>query len=263
MNSVWWTQVLGLFKREARRFLRVPYQTLFSPIVTTILYLLIFGISLGHYIDMPGYPNYTYFIIPGLICLGSVRNAFDNVTSSVIASKYVNELHELRVAPLSRVQILIGYISAATLRGVIVGLITYIASAAFVFIFNGELLYPKHPFITLAYILLGCVIFSALGLLIAFKASSFEKVNIFGTFIMTPLFYLGGIFFSINNLDPVWRSIAKCNPLYYIIAGTRFAFNGLASDSLLNTFVTLICVMIITFTIAYRTLGPGKNFFRG
>jgi ABC-2 type transport system permease protein len=211
-----------LFAKEVRRFLRVPGQTLLSPVVTTILYFVVFGWSLGGRLaSVEGVP-YARFIVPGLVALGVVSNAYSNTASSLFVMKLQGTVIDLLVSPLTDGQILVGFLGAAVLRGLLVGLVMWLVAGTF------EGFGLAHPLVALALVVLAAVLFGALGLVTAIWASTFEQVNFFPTFFITPLTFLGGVFYSVQMLPPALRRFTLANPIFYMVDGVRYGMLGIS-----------------------------------
>jgi ABC-2 type transport system permease protein len=214
-----------LFQKEVRRFLRVPGQTLLSPVITTALYFVVFGYSLGGRLrEIEGVP-YARFIVPGLVTLGVVTNAYLNSASSMFVMKIQGTITDLLVSPLSYGEILAGFVLAAVLRGLLVGGVMWGVAGAF----SG--FDVAHPLLALALVVLAAVAFSALGLMTAIWASSFEQVNFFPTFFITPLTFLGGVFYSIEMLPGPLRAFTQVNPVFYMVDGVRYGMLGISDAS--------------------------------
>jgi ABC-2 type transport system permease protein len=214
-----------LLRKEVRRFMRVPGQTLLSPLVTTSLYFVVFGYALGGTLREVGGVPYGRFILPGLVTLGVVTNAYLNSASSLFVMKLQGTIVDLLVAPLSYGEILAGFLGAAVARGLLVGVITWVVAAAF----SG--FHVAHPLLALALLVLAATTFGALGLLTAIWARSFEQVNFFPTFVITPLTFLGGVFYSAEMLPPALRFLTAANPVYYLVDGVRFGLLGHSASS--------------------------------
>jgi ABC-2 type transport system permease protein len=214
-----------LLSKEIRRFMRVPGQTLLSPLVTTTLYFVVFGYSLGARLrEIEGVP-YAKFIVPGLVTLGVVTNSYLNSASSLFVMKLQGTIVDLLVSPLSYGEILAGFLGAAAFRGLLVGSIMWLVAGAF----GGFTL--AHPLLAVALLALVAVAFAALGLMTAIWASSFEQVNFFPTFFITPLTFLGGVFYSIGMLPPALRRLTLLNPVFYMVDGVRFGILGISDAS--------------------------------
>jgi ABC-2 type transport system permease protein len=214
-----------LFAKEVRRFLRVPGQTLLSPIVTTILYFVVFGWSLGGRLAEVGGVPYARFIVPGLVALGVVTNAYSNSASSLFVMKLQGTVVDLLVSPLTYGEILWAFIGAAVVRGLVVGGVMWLVAG----VFEGFGL--AHPLFALALVLLAAILFAALGLVTAIWASSFEQVNFIPTFFITPLTFLGGVFYSVKMLPPALRRLTLANPIFYMVDGVRFGMLGISDAS--------------------------------
>ncbi len=211
-----------LFSKEVRRFLRVPGQTLLSPVVTTVLYFVVFGWSLGGQLrEIEGVP-YARFIVPGLVTLGVVANAYANTSSSMFVMKLQGTVVDLLVSPLGYGEILAAFVGAAVLRGLIVGGVMWAVAGAF----GGFEI--AHPVVAIALVALVAVSFAALGLVTAIWATSFEQVSFFPTFFITPLTFLGGVFYSIEMLPPPLRRFTLANPVFYMVDGVRFGMLGIS-----------------------------------
>ena len=211
-----------LFLKEVRRFLRVPGQTLASPLVTTTLYFLVFGWSIGHQLkDVAGVP-YARFIVPGLVVMGIIQNAYLNSASSLFVMKLQGTIVDLLISPLSYAEILVGFVGAAVLRGLMVGGITWLVAG----IFTG--FEVAHPLLALAMLVLVAVVFAGLGVASAIWASSFEQVNFFPTFFILPLTFLGGVFYSARALPPALEPFTRANPVFYMVDAARYAMLGVS-----------------------------------
>jgi ABC-2 type transport system ATP-binding protein len=209
-----------LFRKEVKRFLRVPGQTLLSPLITTALYFLVFGYSLGGRLrEVDGIP-YSLFLVPGLVMLGLINNSFLNTSSSLFIMKLQGTIVDLLVTPLSYLEILAGFVGAGCTRALIVGALTWATAALFV----GTAL--PHFFLALAAALLVSACFAACGLIVALWADKFEQVNFLPTFVITPLTFLGGVFYSATMLSPRFQALLHLNPIYYMIEAMRFALIG-------------------------------------
>jgi ABC-2 type transport system permease protein len=209
-----------LLVKEVRRFLRVPGQTVLSPLISTTLYFVVFGYSVGARVgDVHGMP-YTRYIVPGLVLLGITNNAFLNSSSSLFITKIQGTIVDLLVAPLGPGELLFGFVSGAMVRGLTVGLLTWAVALAFT---GFEL---AQPALLTLLLLLEAYVFSVLGFLAALWAEKFEQINFFPTFVMVPLTFLGGVFYSIEGLPSPWRQVSSFNPIVYMVDSTRFAFFG-------------------------------------
>ena len=244
----------ALLKKEIKRFLKVSIQTVLTPMVNSVLYLLIFGVSLGSYIKLASGLQYLDFLIPGLIMMGCLNNAFQNASSSVIVSKFSGDLEDLKVAPISYGQIISAVALGGLIRGVLVGFITYLVGTIFCYFHHGAFLPLEHPVWLFAFLVLGGLAFSLLGLAAAFWAKSFDQMAAVNSFLLTPLMYLGGVFFSIETLHPFWQALARANPLLYFINGVRYGFLGVADVPPGKALLISLVSLGILYLIALRTL---------
>lgn len=215
-----------LFRKEVRRFLRVFGQTLLTPVVTTALYLVVFGWALGGRLRvMDGVP-YLAFITPGLVMLAVITNAFANASSSMFMSKLQGTVVDLLVSPLRHGEIVFAMVGASTLRALLVGAATW----AVALLFQGRVL-VAHPLLAIAFPLLTAVGMGAVGLLTGVWAEKFEHVNLVPTFVITPLTFLGGVFYDVGQLPGVFSAFSRLNPVLYVVEGMRHALLGVSSVS--------------------------------
>jgi ABC-2 type transport system permease protein len=240
-----------LFAKEVRRFLRVPGQTLLSPLITTTLYLVVFGFSLGGRLrDVDGVA-YARYIVPGLIALGVITNAYLNTASSMFVMKIQGTIVDILVAPLSYAEILAGFVGAAVVRALAVGGLMWLVAGV---LLGFEL---AHPAQAIGILLLIAISFSALGLITAIWASTFEQVNFFPTFIITPLTFLGGVFYSVDMLSPALRRLTLVNPVFYMVDAVRMGFLGV-SDAEPAVGVTLVAILAaVSVACAWLLLRSG------
>lgn len=209
-----------LFAKEVRRFGKVWMQTVFSPLITTSLYFLVFGVALGGRIDEVGGVRYVEFVVPGLMMLAMINNAFLNASSSLFQSRINGTIVDLLISPLGPKELLLAYISASVLRGLIVGALVWFVALLFI----GPQLH--NVALVLAFAVLVCVFFAAAGLVVATYASRFDHLAVVPSFVLTPLTFLGGVFYTVDMLPEPWRSISYANPVLYMVNGLRYALTG-------------------------------------
>jgi len=214
-----------LLVKEMRRFLRVPGQTLAQPVVTTALYFLVFGYALGGKVREVDGVSYDRFIVPGLILLGLSQNAFLNTSSSMFIAKMQGTIVDLLVAPLGVTDLVVAFTLAAVVRGLMVGAIVWIIAA----LFTG--FDVAHPGWVLVFGVLVGATFGLVGLAVAIWSDKFEQLNIVPTFIITPLTFLGGVFYSAHMLPPPWSTICRANPVLYMVEGLRYGVVGVSASS--------------------------------
>ena len=240
---------LTLYYREIRRFFRVILQTVCAPIVSSGLYLLIFGVSLGDKIILKDNLSYLAFLIPGLVMMSVLNNAYQNSSSSIVSGKFGGELEDWRVAPLSPRGILWALSFGGLTRGLIVGFVTFIVGEFFYFISQSQFLIPEKPLILFVFLTIGGLSFSMFGIAIAFWSKTFDHISGVGSFVILPLIYLGGVFFGLEGLHPFWQNISKMNPLLYLINGVRYGVLGISDVPMgMSLFVSLITSFILYFT---------------
>jgi ABC-2 type transport system permease protein len=240
-----------LLLKEVRRFLRVPGQTVLSPLISTALYFVVFGYSLGGRLrDVNGVP-YIVFIVPGLVFLGIANNSFLNTSSSIFITKIQGTVVDLLVAPLKPGELLVAFAAGGMVRGLLVGLLTWVVAA----LFTGFQL--AHALPTASLLLLVSYVFSMLGLLAALWAEKFEQINFFPTFVMLPLTFLGGVFYSVTTLAEPWRSISLFNPMVYMVEGLRYGMLGRSELPLTFGGAILSVLAVATTALTFVALRAG------
>lgn len=249
---------MTLLEREISRFLKVIVQTIFSPVLSSLLYLLIFGVSLGASIQMKSGYDYLAFLIPGLMIMGLINNAFQNSSSSIITSKFSGDIEDLKIAPISTNQIVLAMGLASVVRGGIVAFVTGIVGELFYFYQKGQFIGIQHPFILIFFILTSGLIFSFCGIFVAFVAKTFDQLSAFSSFILLPLTYLGGVFISVDNLSPFFKKLSQLNPLFYLINGFRHSILGF-SDVTVEFAVLMALISVgLAYSMARYALVKGS-----
>ena len=240
-----------LYRKEVSRFMRVPGQTILSPLITTALYFAVFGFSLGSRMhDIDGVP-YARFLVPGLVMLGLINNAFLNTSSSLFIMKLQGTIIDLLVTPLDHLEVLSAFLLSACTRALAVGMLTWLTAGLFV----GFAL--PHPLLALLAALLVSLSFSAGGLIVALWADKFEQVNFIPTFVITPLTFLGGVFYTGSMLPPFIRPFLLVNPIYYMIEAMRFALLGRSATPPLIGFSLLLLLTVAVIGAAFLLLRRG------
>lgn len=238
-----------LFMKEVRRFLRVPGQTVLQPLISTSLYFVVFAFTLGRQSEVEGVP-YIQFIVPGLVFLGIANNAFLNASSSFFITKIQGTLVDLLVAPLGPTELVIGFATGAMVRGLLVGLLTW---GVALFFTGGHLV---HVAGTLLFLMLSAYVFAMLGLIAGIWAEKFEQINFFPTFLMMPLTFLGGVFYSVRQLPEPFRTLSLFNPVVHMVEGLRAGMLGLPETSLVG-FGLLVGLALSSTAIAWQMLRVG------
>jgi len=242
-----------LFRKEVLRFWKVLLQTVIAPMITTLLYLLVFAQALkGRIEPFPGV-EYSAFLIPGLMMMAVIQNAFANSSSSVIQSKVTGNIVFILLAPISHIQFFLAFTAAAVVRGMIVGLGILIVAVAFVHI-------PVHdPLAILAFAVLGAAVLGALGLIAGIWAEKFDQLAGFQNFIIVPLSFLSGVFYSVNALPPAFRTLSHANPFFYMVDGFRYGFFG---HSDVNPMVSLAIVVGCLTMLSVLTLALLRSGYK-
>jgi ABC-2 type transport system permease protein len=231
----------ALFYKELLRFWKVVVQTVVAPVVTALLYLLIFSHVLEAHIEVYPGVSYSSFLVPGLVMMSMLQNAFANSSSSLIQSKMQGNIVFVLLPPLSYLEFFLAYLGAAILRGVVVGLGVWAVTLWF------TTLQMPHPGWLLAYGLLACAIMGALGILAGIWAEKYDQLAAFQNFLILPLTFLSGVFYSIHSLPPFWQAVSHVNPVFYLIDGFRYAFVGHSdSDPWLGLLVAGACFVAIS-----------------
>jgi ABC-2 type transport system permease protein len=237
---------LTLLYKELLRFWKVSFQTILAPVLTALLYLLIFSHVLESRVSVfDGRVRYTAFLVPGLVMMSVLQNAFANSSSSMIQSKITGNLIFMLLPPLSPLDMYAAYVLGAMLRGIVVGAGVLAVTISFV------PLSPEHPLWALAFALLGSAILGTLGLIAGIWADKFDQLAAFQNFLIMPLTFLSGVFYSIHTLPPFWQALSRFNPFFYMIDGFRYGFFGLSdiAPSLSLAIVAAFCVALTALTL--------------
>jgi ABC-2 type transport system permease protein len=261
MKNNSWIPFFTLFRREIARFSKVVAQTVLTPLISAALYLMIFGVSLGEQIKLDNGLPYLSFLIPGLVMMGCLNNAFQNSSSTVIAAKFSGDLEDIKVAPLSCSAIIAAMTLAAMVRGLLVGLVTFLVGEAAFLIQYGELMPIAHPLALMVFLMLGSLAFANVGIIVAFWAKTFDQMSAVGGFVLLPLIYLGGVFFSVEHLPSFWRAVSLYNPLLYMINGVRYGILGISDVKPGLALLVSVAAFLGTLIFAVRRVRNG-NFQR-
>lgn len=242
-----------ILSKEIRRFVRIWPQTILPPVITTSLYFLIFGTLIGSRIGaMDGRP-YMEFIVPGIILMAVISNAYGNVVSSFYSTKFQRHIEELLIAPVPNWVILAGYVSGGVARGVTVGV-----SVALISLFFTHL--GVHDYaIVAAVLLLTAILFSLAGFINATFANSFDDISIIPNFVLTPLIYLGGVFYSIHLLPEIWQKISLANPILYMVNAFRYGFIGVSDIDIAQAFLIIGLFIVILIGVSLYLLQRGTG----
>jgi ABC-2 type transport system permease protein len=246
-----WIGFQTLLRKETSRVFRIWTQTLLPSIITSTLYFLIFGNFIGSRIGKIEGISYMEFIVPGLIMMSVVSTSYSNVVSSVFSTKFQRSIEELLISPLSYSTIIIGFVFGGMVRGLCVGILVTIVALFF------SPIHLMHIGIIISCIFLASILFGLGGFINALFAKSFDNISIVPTFILTPLTYLGGVFYSIKLLPEFWQTVSYFNPILYLINIFRFGFLGVSDVSIVNAYIGMIVLIIVFWIICHRLLSKG------
>jgi len=242
-----------IVRKEIKRYLRIWTQTLLPSAITMSLYFVIFGSLIGSRIgDMGGF-TYMQFVVPGLIMMAIVTNSYSNVVSSFFGSKFSHAVEELLVSPASNAVILMGYVVGGVTRGLLVALVVTLVSLFFTH------LHIHSYAIVIAVVLMTSTLFALAGFINAVYANSFDDISIIPTFVLTPLIYLGGVFYSMELLPPFWAGVSKLNPLVYVVNAFRYGVLGVSDVSLPVAFSMIGLFTAIAFAYSMHLLNSGTR----
>lgn len=251
MNSSYLIALKSILDKEITRFMRIWVQTLVPPAITMSLYFVIFGSLIGSRIgEMNGF-SYMEFIVPGLIMMSVITNSYANVASSFFSAKFQRNVEELLVAPVPNYIIVLGYVGGGMARGMLVGLIVTILSLFFVTIQIHNLA------IIVLTVVLTSMLFALGGLINAVFAKTFDDISIIPTFVLTPLTYLGGVFYSLTLLPGFWQQVAALNPIVYMVNAFRYGFLGYTDVSLWLALAVVISFIVVCFSYAMYLINKG------
>ena len=236
--------IRAIYVFEMARFFRTLLQSFVSPVISTSLYFVVFGAAIGSRIDQVEGVSYGAFIVPGLIMLSVMTQAISNASFGIYFPKFIGTIYELLSAPVNFLEIVLGYVGAAATKALFIGIVILGTSALFVD------LTIQHPIAMLVFLVLTCLSFALFGFIIGIWAGNFEQLQLIPLLIVTPLVFLGGSFYSISMLPPVWQTISFFNPVVYLVSGFRWSFFGLADVPIGLSLLaiggfTMLCLAII------------------
>lgn len=253
MFSLYFTALKSLAVKETNRYLRIWVQTLVPPVITTSLYFIIFGKMIGSRIGEMGGFSYMEFIVPGLIMMSTITSSYSNVSSSFFSQKFQKNIEELLVAPVPTHVIIWGFVFGGLGRSILVGTLVTIIFLFFV---------PLHVYswvIVVLTLVMTAILFSLAGLLNGIFAQSFDDVSIVPTFVLQPLTYLGGVFYSISMLPPIWQTISKVNPIVYMISGFRYGFLGTIDVPIFLSIGILVLFIVVLYSVCWYLIQKGRG----
>ncbi|WP_100644370.1 ABC transporter permease [Alteromonas facilis] len=251
MNHLYFVALRTIWIKECTRFLRIWVQTLVPPAITMSLYFVIFGNLIGSRIGDMGGVSYMEFIVPGLIMMAIITNSYSNVSSSFFSAKFQRNVEELLVAPVPTWVVIMGYVGGGVARAMLIGIIVTFVASLFVD------LQLMHLGVIVATLLLTSTLFATAGLINAVYAKTFDDISVIPTFVLTPLTYLGGVFYSLSLLPEFWQTVSKANPIVYMVNGFRYGFLGKSDVDVTISLALLVGFNALLFTVAYMLLQRG------
>lgn len=246
-----WRGVWAIYRSEMSRTFRTIVQSLVAPVLSTSLYFVVFGTAIGSRIEQVDGVEYGAFIVPGLIMLTVLMQSISNAAFGIYFPKFVGTISELLSAPLSYLEIVIGFVGAAATKSLMIGLVIFATAHFFV------TLPVLHPFAMVAFLVLTCLSFSLFGFIIGIWANNFEQLQLVPMLIVTPLVFLGGAFYSISMLPPAWQTITLFNPVVYLISGFRWSFFGVADVGVGVSLAAIAGFAALCLVIVWRIFQTG------
>lgn len=240
-----------IYKYEMKRAFETIAQSFASPILSTVLYFVVFGSAIGSRIDNIGGVNYGFFIVPGLMMLAILTQSLANASFGIFFPRFTGQIYEVLSAPISTFEIVVGYVGAAATKSLIIGLIILATANFFVDITIA------HPVCMVLFLLLTCISFSLLGFIIGLWARDFEKLQIVPLLVITPLVFLGGTFYSIDMLPPAWQTVSLFNPVVYLVSGFRWSFFEVSDVSVWLSLSMVAVFMLLCLSIAWWMIRTG------
>ncbi len=250
-NKKAFTALKSILNKEITRYFRIWIQTLLPPAITTSLYFVIFGKLIGSRVGLMEGVSYMEYITPGLIMMAVITNSYSNVASSFFSAKFQRNIEELLVSPVPTLYILLGYVLGGVSRGLLIGIIVTLVASQFVD------LHIQSYGVVFFVIILTSMMFATAGLVNAIFAKNFDDISIIPTFILTPLTYLGGVFYSIKMLPEFWQSVSMANPVLYMVNAFRYGFLGFSDIPIENAIVLILIFISGLFSLAYYLLSRG------
>ena len=248
-----WIAYLTITRKEILRFCRIWVQTIIPPVVMVALYFVIFGNLIGQRIGAMDGMKYVDFIMPGLVMMSIITNSYTNVVSSFYGAKYSRHIEEIQIAPVPDIIIMLGFVTGGMVRGISVGIAVTLVSL----LFTEFSIY--NPFVVLLVALLTSCLFALADLINAIFANSFDDITIIPTFVLTPLTYLGGIFYSIKLLPEFWQQVSLGNPILYMVNSFRYGFRGSSDIDLLTAILVILFFIALLFSVNLLLLSRGTG----
>ena len=247
-----WIGLQTLYVREVQRFIKVALQTLAAPVITSILFLMVFSVAIGDSAGMPNGVDFVTFLVPGLVMMTVLQNAFANTSSSIVVSKVQGNIVDLLMPPLGPGELLVGLAAGGITRGIMVGI-----AAAICLVVLGGLGLPSQPLVAMAFLFLGSFLMAIAGILAGIRANKFDEMAAITNFVIQPLAFLSGTFYSVNRLPAPFDTIATLNPVFYVIDGFRYGMIGVSDRSILTGLAGLAVLNLVLGYVCYRVLCSG------
>ena len=245
--------VIAIYRHEMRRFFQTVGQSIASPVISTALYFVVFGTAIGSRIESVDGVDYGSFIVPGMMILSILTQSISNASFGIFFPKFTGTIYELLAAPVSAFEIILGFVGAAVTKSIILGVI--ILATAYCFVDLTIL----HPVAMVLFFLLTCVAFCLFGFIIGLWATNFERLQVIPMLIITPLVFLGGSFYSINMLPPLWQTVSLFNPALYLVSGFRWSFFGSADVNVAISLAAITAFLVLCVTIVVWIFRTGYN----
>ena len=246
-----WIGLKTLVTKEVIRVIRIWIQTIVPPAITMTLYFIIFGNLIGRRIGEMGGFDYMQYIAPGLIMMSVITNSYGNVVSSFFGAKFGRHVEEMLVSPMSNATIILGHVAGGVIRGLLVGVMVTFIALAF------TRLEIANPLITFSMVLLSSIVFALAGFINAVFAKKFDDISIIPTFVLTPLIYLGGVFYSISLLPEFWQKVSLGNPILYMVNAFRFGILGTSDISITHAYVIVVLFAVLLFSASLVLMNRG------
>ena len=246
-----WIGLKTLVRKEVVRIIRIWIQTIVPPAITMTLYFIIFGNLIGRRIGSMGGFDYMQYIAPGLIMMSVITNSYGNVVSSFFGAKFARHIEEMLVSPMSNATVIMGHVAGGVFRGLLVGVLVTIVALFF------TKLEVQHPLITLSIVILSSTVFALAGFINAVFARKFDDISIVPTFVLTPLTYLGGVFYSISLLPEFWQKVSLANPIIYMVNAFRYGILGISDINITYAYLIVGLFVVGLFSVSLVLLNRG------
>jgi ABC-2 type transport system permease protein len=243
--------MLAIYKFEMARTKRTLMQSIVAPVITTSLYFIVFGAAIGSRIQQVEGVSYGAFIVPGLIMLNLLTHSISNASFGIYFPKFVGTVYEVLSAPISTVEVVMGYVGAAATKSIMLGLIILITASFFIE------LSIAHPIIMMLFVILTAMSFSLLGFILGLWADNFEKLSVVPMLVITPLVFLGGSFYSTDMLPPFWQSVSLFNPVLYLVSGLRWSFYEISEVNVVISLTSILAFMVVCLGVVFYMFNTG------